>query len=85
MGGIYILLGVSALEGFVLGLLSVLDCNRDLWAGPRAHSALVLQGQDFWAAPGIAVIVGWLTCNQLSYLLGNALAYNAEQHGELLD
>ncbi len=66
MGSIYILLGVSALEGFVLGLLYlswIAAAISGLVLAPIA--ALVLQAQGFWAAPGIAVIVGCLTCNQL--------------------
>jgi len=74
MTDISLLVGASAVGGFALG------CYRLHWfalaiAGfvVAIGGAAVLQGHGFEFVPGVAIIAGCLTVNQLSYLVGAAL------------
>jgi hypothetical protein len=71
MSSILILLALSALSGFVLGI------GRFSWPAILAAggvlaplSTVVLRNQDFDALLGISVIVACLTLNQATYLIG---------------
>jgi hypothetical protein len=71
MISILILLALSALSGFVLGI-GYFSWPAILAAGAvlAPLSTVVLQNQDFGALSGISVIVACLTINQAAYVVG---------------
>jgi hypothetical protein len=66
---IFILLAVSGLSGFVIGKSSSWPALIAVGAVLAALGAVVLQGQEFTALPGIFTIVGCLVVNQVAYVL----------------
>jgi hypothetical protein len=73
MSSILILLALSALSGFVLGI-DHFSRPAILAAGAVLVplSTVVLQNQDFDALSGISVIVACLTINQAAYVVGRS-------------
>jgi len=73
MNAILVLLTVSALVGFVLGVYfrwaAILVSGLIL----AMLAAMVLQNEGFDFLAGIAIIVVCLTVNQIAYLIGAAL------------
>jgi len=84
MSSILILLALSALSGFVLGI------GRFSWPAIFAAGAVlaplstvVLQNQDFDALLGISVIVACLTINQAAYVGGTIRANGGPNDGSV--
>ena len=82
MSSILILLALSALSGFVLGI-GYFSWPAILVAGAvlAPVCAVVLQNQDFDALPGISVIVACLTINQAAYVVGRIRADDGPNDG----
>src|ERR1035438_8763154 len=76
MNAIFILLAASAIVGLILGFyfswVAILASGLVL----AILSATVLQHLAFGSLPGIAIIVGCLSVNQMAYLVGVALAHD---------
>jgi hypothetical protein len=86
MSSILILLALSALSGFVLGI------GRFSWstilvmgAGLAPLSAVVLQNQGFGALSGISITVACLAMNQAAYVVGTIRANNGPNDGSVED
>jgi hypothetical protein len=82
MSSILILLALSALSGYVLGI------GRFSWPAILVMgallaplSAVVLQNQDFGALSGISIVVACLAINQAAYVVGTIRANNGPKDG----
>ena len=86
MSPILILLALSALSGFVLGI-GHFSWPAILVAGAvlAPLSTIVLQNQDFDALSGISVIVACLTINQAAYVVGTIRANDGPKDGSVED
>jgi hypothetical protein len=86
MSSILILLALSALSGFVLGI-GHFSWPPILVAGAvlAPLSTIVLQNQDFDALSGISVIVACLTINQAAYVVGTIRANDGPKDGSVED
>jgi hypothetical protein len=82
MGSILILIALSALSGFVLGM-GYFSWPAILLAGGvlAPLSTVALQNQDFSALSGIFVVVACLTINQASYMVGRIRANGYPEDG----
>jgi hypothetical protein len=82
MSSIVILLALSALSGFVLGI-GYFSWPAILVAGAvlAPLCTVVLQNQDFDALPGISVIVACLTINYAAYVVGTIRANDGPNDG----
>jgi hypothetical protein len=84
VSSILILLALSALSGFVLGI-GHFSWPAIFVAGAvlATISAVVLQNQDFDALSGISVIVACLTLNQAAYVVGTIRANDGPNDGSV--
>jgi hypothetical protein len=82
MGSIFILIALSALSGFVLGI-GYFSWPALLVAGAvlAPLSTVVLQNQSFSALSGICVVVACLTINQAAYMVGRIRANGYPEDG----
>jgi hypothetical protein len=84
MSSILILLALSALSGFVLGI-GYFSWPAILVAGAvlAPLCTVALQNQDFDALSGISVIVACLTINQAAYVVGTIRASDGPNDGSV--
>ena len=85
MSSFLILLTLSALSGFVLGL-SHFSWRAIMAAGAALAplSAVVLQNQGFGALSGIAITVACLVINQAAYVVGAIRVNDGPTSGSVL-
>jgi hypothetical protein len=74
MSAAFILLALSALIGFALGMSFLWLAIAASSIGIAVLSSAILQIQGFSALPGIAIIVACLTVHQFAYVMGAVLA-----------
>jgi hypothetical protein len=84
MSSILILLALSALSGFVLGI-GHFSWHAILAAGAvlAPLSAVVLQNQGLGAVSGISIIVACLAINQAAYVVGTIRADDGPNDGSV--
>jgi hypothetical protein len=86
MSSILILLALSVLSGFVLGIshfswLTILVAGASL----APLSAVVFQNQGFGALSGISITVTCLAINQAAYVVGRIRANDGPEDGSVED
>ena len=86
MSSVLILLALSALSGFVLGIshfswLTILVAGAAL----APLSAVVFQNQGFGALSGISITVTCLAINQAAYVVGRIRANDGPEDGSVED
>ena len=86
MISILILLALSALSGFALGI-GYFSWPAILVAGAvlAPLSTIILQNQDFGALSGISVVVACLTINQAGYVVGTIRVNGGPKDGSIKD